>query len=63
MKELSGNVYENKGSVFHSPGQSGNVVENKDTYEFKAGMLLKIQVVSVSQVAGGNWRLVWSKVV
>jgi hypothetical protein len=48
VKERSGNVYENKGSVFHSPRQSGNVTENKDTYEFKAGMLLKGKVVSVS---------------
>ena len=27
-------------------GQSGNVIENKDSYVFKAGMLLKIKVVS-----------------
>jgi hypothetical protein len=48
MKELSGNVYENKGAVFHSPGHSGNVIENKGACEFKTGMLLKIQVVSIS---------------
>jgi hypothetical protein len=42
VKERSGNVYENKGSAFHSPEQGGNVVENKDGYEFEAGMLLKI---------------------
>ena len=45
MQEQSGNVYENKGPGFHGPTKSGNVVENKDTYEFKAGMLLKTKVV------------------
>jgi hypothetical protein len=44
-KERSGNVYENKWPGFHSPVQTGNVIENKDTYELKAGMLLKIRVV------------------
>jgi hypothetical protein len=46
MKERSGNVHENKGPVFHSPVESGNIVENKDSYAFKAGMLLKTQHVS-----------------
>jgi hypothetical protein len=45
MAELAGNVYENKGPTFIGPVQSGNVIENKDTYEQKPGMLLKIQVV------------------
>jgi hypothetical protein len=45
MKERSGNVYENKGSAFHSPKESGNVIENKDSYVLKAGMLLKTQHV------------------
>jgi hypothetical protein len=44
--ERRGNVYENKGSALHSPQQSGNVIENTGSYEFKAGMLLKKQVVS-----------------
>ena len=47
MQEQSGNVYENKGQGFHGPTKSGNVVENKDTYEFKAGMLLKTKVVGM----------------
>jgi len=34
VKDRRGNVYENKGSAFHRPGQSGNVIENKDSYEF-----------------------------
>ena len=34
--------------------QSGNLVENKGTYESKTGMLLKRQVVSRSQVVGGG---------
>ena len=29
LRDRRGNVYENKGSVFHSPAQSGNVIENK----------------------------------
>jgi len=45
LKERSGNVYENKGSVFHRRMQSGNVIENKCTYALKAGMLLKTQHV------------------
>ena len=47
MQEQSGNVYENKGPGFHGPTKSGNVIENKDTYEFKAGMLLKRKVVGM----------------
>jgi len=39
--ELCGNVYENKGPVFHGRDESGNVVENKGSYAVKAGMLLK----------------------
>jgi hypothetical protein len=46
MKELSGNVYENKGPAFSGPGQSGNVAENKGSYALKAGMLLILKVVS-----------------
>ena len=45
MQEQSGNVYENKGQGFHVPTKSGNVIENEDTYEFEAGMLLKTKIV------------------
>lgn len=41
MNEQSVNLYENKGSVFHRRLQSGNVIENKDSYALKSGMLLK----------------------
>jgi hypothetical protein len=51
VKELSGNVYENKGSVFHRRERSGNVIENKDSYALKAGMLLKTQHVSLESRA------------
>ena len=55
MKGRSTNVYENKGSVIHRPAQSGNVVENKDSYELKAGMLLKINgLVMVKVRVNGN---------
>ena len=47
MREGRGNVYENKGSVFHSPQQSGNVAENKGGYALKADMLLERRVVGM----------------
>jgi len=47
VKEWRGNVYENKGSAFNRWRQSANVIENKDSYALKAGMLLKKQAVSV----------------
>ena len=64
MTERRRNVYENKGPVFHSPMESGNVIENKDSYAFKVGMLLKTQHVSLksrvfsrpSLLGGGNIR-------
>jgi hypothetical protein len=40
------NVYENKGALWKTRGRSRNVIENKYSYANKAGMLLKIQVVS-----------------
>jgi hypothetical protein len=46
VNEPCGYVYENKGSVFHGQGTTGNVIENKSSYASKAGMLLKRQVVS-----------------
>ncbi|MGA9056791.1 MAG: hypothetical protein WB763_09810 [Terriglobia bacterium] len=46
VNEQRGNVYENKGPLWKTDWQSGNVIENKGTYALKAGMLLKIQVVS-----------------
>ncbi len=45
-KERRANVTENKGPVFSSPGQSGNVIENKYSYLDDTRMLLKRQVVS-----------------
>ena len=47
MKDRRGNVYENKGPTFRSPLRSGNVVENKDSYALKPGMLLKIHMLAV----------------
>jgi hypothetical protein len=41
MKERSGNLSENKGPAFSSPGRSGNVIENKGSYAQNAGMSLK----------------------
>jgi hypothetical protein len=36
-----GDVVENKGPLWKTGGQSGNVYENKDSYKSKPGMLLK----------------------
>jgi hypothetical protein len=41
MNERRGNVVENKGLLRKTPGLGRNVVENKCTYPFKAGILLK----------------------
>jgi hypothetical protein len=41
------NVYENKGVLLKTRGRNGNVIENKDSYADKAGILLKIKVVSM----------------
>jgi len=41
VNEQRRNVYENKGPEFVSLGLGGNVIENKDSYASKAGMLLK----------------------
>jgi hypothetical protein len=45
LTERCGNVIENKARLWKTPQESGNVVENKDSYASKAGMLLKIKVV------------------
>jgi hypothetical protein len=47
MKELNGNVIENKGSLWKKRVQSWNLAENTYTYTSKAGMLLKRK--------GDNW--------
>jgi hypothetical protein len=54
MSELCGNVYENKGSTFSRPRQSGNVAENIDSYLLKAGMLLKRKEEQDSGVRSQN---------
>jgi hypothetical protein len=61
MNERSWNVYENKGSVFNSLMESGNVVENKDSYALKAGILLKTQHVSRKSTSHSAWRDVPSR--
>jgi hypothetical protein len=38
-KDRSGDVYENKGPVFHRRGQTVNVIENKRSYALNAGMV------------------------
>jgi hypothetical protein len=46
LAEPCGDVYENKGSAYHWRSQSRNVIENKGSYTFIAGMLVKRKVVS-----------------
>ena len=55
MTDRSGNVYENKGLVFHSPMESGNVIENKDSYQLRSGILLKTQHVSGKSPSRSVW--------
>ena len=45
MHDQSGKVIENKGQLWKTPQENGNVTENKGSYTFKAGMLLKRKVV------------------
>jgi hypothetical protein len=47
MNERTGNVYENKGSLWKTRERSWNVCENKGTYPLMAGMLLKIKGFNV----------------
>jgi hypothetical protein len=56
MNDRCGDVYENKGPLWKTGRQSGNVIENKGTYEFKAGMLLKRKEVGGGRyVVCGRW--------
>jgi hypothetical protein len=41
VNEQCGNVYEKKGPLWKTGWKSGNVTENKGTYAFRAGILLK----------------------
>jgi hypothetical protein len=41
LGELCGNVYENKGPVFHGREESGNVIENKGSYALKSGNVVE----------------------
>jgi hypothetical protein len=43
MNERRGNAYEKKGPLRKTGKRSGNVIENKDTYRFIPGMLLKVK--------------------
>jgi hypothetical protein len=46
LNERSGNVLENKGLLWKSPGGPGNVLEKTGIYALKAGMLLKIKAAN-----------------
>jgi hypothetical protein len=41
MEEQNRNLYENKGPVFRSRIESGNVTENKDSYRLKSGNVVE----------------------
>jgi hypothetical protein len=46
MNDRRANVYENKGQAFQGLQKSGNVIENKDSYALKPGMLLKTSMLA-----------------
>jgi hypothetical protein len=50
MNDRCGNIIENKGPAFDSPGRSGKVVENKGSYSFKTGMLLKTHELNATWI-------------
>jgi hypothetical protein len=52
MNERRTNVYENKGSLWKTCPQSGNLYENKGGYRSRAGMLLKTK-----GLRAGGWEL------
>jgi hypothetical protein len=55
MRARCGDVYENKGPVLKTGWESWNVIENKGTYNFKTGMLLKGKDVGCRRyVVGGE---------
>jgi hypothetical protein len=57
MNELPGNVYENKGPLWKAWRRSWNVIENKGTCGFKAGILLKTNWLYHSGKTGCYFRI------
>jgi hypothetical protein len=47
MHERSWKVIENKGPLWKTPQESGNVRENKGSYSLKVGMSLKRKAVGM----------------
>ena len=56
LNDRRGNVYENKRPLWKTGWQSGNLIENKCAYEFKAAILLKRKEVGGERTAA-NLRL------
>jgi hypothetical protein len=56
LTERSGNVYENKGSLWKTRERSGNVYENTGSYPLKVGMLLKRKAVKASRICAESTR-------
>ena len=54
LRERSGNVYENKGSVWKTCERSGNVIENKGTYACYGSILLKTNDLACAWGRGGG---------
>jgi uncharacterized protein with von Willebrand factor type A (vWA) domain len=54
MNEPSANVTENKGSDSEDRVETGNVIENKGSYVYKAGIPLKGKEIRGRQVVGGG---------
>jgi hypothetical protein len=57
LNDQCGNVYENKGPLWKTSRQSGNVVENKHSYAQDPGMLLKTEgvIASAESHATSKW--------
>jgi hypothetical protein len=56
LKERSRNVYENKGTLWKTPGPSRNVIENKGTYSYFKCIVLKATALQ-NAIAGRSSEL------
>jgi hypothetical protein len=57
VNEQRGNVYENKGPLWKTGWQGGNVIENKASYALKSGNVVE-KKGRRSQVVGPGWEVV-----
>ena len=60
MNERRRNVYENKGSPWKTRRRGGNIIENKRSYRYNAGMLFKAKELN-SETTSSCWRVPWEQ--